>query len=180
MGAQLWHHVAAWDPNPDAALKALQRQFLAENYDLPSLLPQHLAWARESVAAAKAEGDEYGLVDLYEEQVRLLEELCEQPIPDSAESQIEIIRKINEDSGEGIGNVLDLTGVSENRGMLTAERLSESKIERLVGSARPNLAEAHRAISAINTELGRGECVAFPVYENGKPVAWCFVGNTID
>ncbi len=51
---------------------------------------------------------------------------------------------------------------------------------RLVGDAQPTLAQAAGAIDKINEELGRGECVCFPVYENCKPIGWYFVGNTID
>ncbi len=57
----------------EAALESIQADFLAENYDLPTLLPQHLIWARESVSAVKSDGDPYGLLDLYQEQVELME-----------------------------------------------------------------------------------------------------------
>jgi hypothetical protein len=117
---------------------------------------------------------------MYHEKVRLLEGLSSEPIPESPEAQIEVIRKINADSGEGIGNVLDLTGVSEHRRLHAAQRLSESETIRLVGAARPTSAQANQAVSKINEELGRGECVCFPVYDRNRPVGWCFVGNTID
>ena len=180
MGAQLWYHEAPWDPDAQAALKGLQSRFLAENYNLSALLPQHLVWARESVAAAQEEGDPYELLDVYQEKVALLERLCSEPIPESPEAQIEMVRQINADSGEGIGNVLDVTGVSEQRDLLTAQRLSEDETARLVGAAHPTLAQAREAVSKINGELGRGECVCFPFYDKGKPVGWYFVGNTID
>ncbi|HUT93190.1 MAG TPA: hypothetical protein VMY37_27245 [Thermoguttaceae bacterium] len=180
MGAQLWCHEAPWHPDADATLKALQARFLAENYDLPALLAQHLAWARESVVAAQDDGDPYGVLDIYQEKVRLLERLCSHPIPDSPEAQIEIVRRINADSGEGIGNVLDVTGVSSQRDIQTAQRLSQQETARLAGATQPTLAQANKAVGKINKELGRGECVCFPFYEKGKPVGWYFVGNTID
>jgi hypothetical protein len=180
MGAQLWYHEAPWHPDADEALKLLQARFLAENYDLRALLPQHLAWARDSVAAAEAEGDPYGLLEMYQEKVWLVQELCSQPIPESPEAQIEIVRRINADNGEGIGNVLDVTGVAEHRDIQKAQRLSPQETVRLVGNTQPTLAQACNAVSKINEELGRGECVCFPVYDKGRPVAWYFVGNTID
>src|SRR6185369_1646898 len=73
MGAELWYHEAPWHSNPSEALRALQTHFLAENYNLTKVLPQHLKWARESLAAAQADDDRYGLVDLYAEKVQLLE-----------------------------------------------------------------------------------------------------------
>ena len=102
------------------------------------------------------------------------------PIPKSPEAQIEIVRRINADSGAGIGNVLDVTGVADRRDVQKAQRLSEQETARLVGSAQPTLAQARNAIDKINEELGRGECVCFPIYNQGKPVGWYFVGNTID
>ena len=93
MGAELWYHEAPWHPDPADALRALQARFLAENFNLPALLPQHLGWARDSLAAAKAEGDPYGLVDGYEEKVRLMERLNSEPIPEDAQAQIEILRR---------------------------------------------------------------------------------------
>ena len=180
MGAQLWYHDAPWHPDAGASLKALQARFLAENYDLPSLLPQHLAWAREAVMAAEGEGDPYGLLGIYQDKVRLLERLCNEPIPDSPEAQIDIVRQINADSGEGIGNVLDVTDVAERQDIHIAQRLSEQETARLAGAAQPTLAQASQAVYKINEELGRGGCVCFPIYEIGKPVGWYFVGNTID
>jgi hypothetical protein len=180
MGAELWYHEAPWHADAGAALKALQARFLADHYDLPTLLPQHLAWARESVAAAEKKGDPYGVLEIYQEAVELLERLCNEPIPDSPEAQIEIVRRINANSGQGIGNVLDVTAVTDRREVHEAQRLDAQEMVRLVGDAQPTLAQAAGAIDKINEESGRGECVCFPVYENGKPIGWYFVGNTID
>jgi hypothetical protein len=183
VGAQLWHHEAPWHADPRQALKALQARFLAEKYDLAALLPQELVWARQSVAAARAEGDPYGLVDQYQAKVSLLERLCKRPIPDDLDGRLTILRKICADSGEGIGNVLDVEGVSQERAVHTAERLSDEEMVRLVGTSRPTLAQARKAVYKINEELGRGECVCFPFYKGagkGQPAGWYFVGNTID
>ncbi len=180
MGAELWYHEAPWQPDADEALNAIQARFLAENYDLRALLPQHLAWARESVALTEAEDDPYGLLEIYREKVRLLEELCDRPIPESPQEQIEIVRRIYADSGQGIGNILDVTGVAQQRDVGKAQKLSEQETVRLVAAVQPTLAQATEAVGKINEELHRGECVCFPVYDRGKPVAWYFVGNTID
>jgi hypothetical protein len=182
MGAELWYHEAPWHPDPTQALQALQARFLAENYDLRTLLPQHLIWARDTVAAAKADGDPYGLVDLYEEKVRLLGRLNSQPVPRDSQTQIEILRQIHADSGQGISNVLDVKGISEEWNAFAAQRLTQAETVRLVGRERPTLAQARNAIANIHVELGRGECVCFPIYDDAgkKPMAWYFVGNTVD
>ena len=180
MGADLWHHEAPWHAKPEAALQALQAQFVAENYDLAVLLPEHLTWARESVVACKKENDRFSMLDMLQENVELLERLCSQPIPSDAAGQINIVRHINADSGQGIGTVLDITGVSKQRIMHTAQVLPEKEIVRLVGAAQPDRAQSQKLIYKINGELDRGECVCFAIYEEGKPVGWVFVGNTID
>jgi hypothetical protein len=127
MGAELWYHEAPWDSDPSEALRALQAQFLAENYNLSNVLPQHLKWARESLAAAQADDDRYGLVDLYAEKVQLLERLNSEPIPADPAAQIEILRQIYVDSGQGISNVLDVTGFPANGISLLLAHLLQSR-----------------------------------------------------
>jgi hypothetical protein len=180
MGAQLWFHEAAWYPDADAALKSLQADFLAEHYDLSALLPRELANARQSVAAAKNEDDPYGLVDLYQRNVDMLEDLSGQPIPDDVMLRIDILRRINAATGSEIGNVLDVTRISSHRSLHTAQLLGDEAINRLFGVTRPSREQARHAIDKINEELGRAEAICFPVYENGVPVGWYFVGNTAD
>jgi hypothetical protein len=168
---------------PATALKTLQALFMAENYDLSALLPQHLADARTAVALAEAERDPYGVLDIHRREVRLLERLCSQPIPQDFERQIEILRKINANTGEGIGNVLDVSGISERRSGDTARPLSEPEIVRLAGTSQPTREEAHEAIDKLSEELGRGECVRFPIYdsrEQDRPAGWYFAGRTWD
>jgi predicted transcriptional regulator len=183
MGGDLWYHETYWHEDPATALKTLQARFMAENYDLSALLPQHLANARRAVALTEAEDDRYGVLDIYRSEVRLLERLCGQPIPQDFEGQVEILRKINANSGQGIGNVLDVTGISERRSGDTARPLRESDIIRLAGTGQPTREEAHEVIGKISEELRRGECVCFPIYdsrEQDRPTGWYFVGRTWD
>jgi hypothetical protein len=86
-------------------------------------------------------------------------------------------------SGEGGGNILDVTGISDRREVHTAERLTEGEVARLDDATRPTLAQARHATEKINEELGRGESVCFAFYEDGEagqPAGWYFVGNTLD
>jgi hypothetical protein len=182
MGAELWYHEAPWHPDPAKALQALQTTFLAQNYDLPTLLPQHLIWARDAVAASKANREPAEVVDLFDDHFRLLEKLNAQPIPRDPQAQIRILRKVYADSGQGICNVLDVEGITEQRVTFGAQRLTQAEIITFVGSDRPTLAQARSAIYNIHGALHRGECVFFPVYDDAgiQPVAWYFVGNTVD
>ena len=180
MGAQLWYHEVPWHSDPETALKAFQADYLDEHYDLATLLPQHMEWAKESVEAAQADGDPYNLLEIYQEKLELMQRLCSLPIPDDPAAKVEIVRQIFSDTFEGIGNVLDVNRISEQRDLLAAQRLGESEIARLTGTDKPSLVEARSSIDQINGELGRGECVCFPFYESGEPAGWYFVGNTID
>ncbi|WP_254513568.1 hypothetical protein [Anatilimnocola floriformis] len=180
MGAQLWYHEAPWYAKPADALQELQARFLAENYDLAKLLPQHLGWERESIAACREDGDPYDLLEMMEQKLALLEDLCSKPIPNKPAEQIKILQQLNADSGEGIGNVLDLTGVSKKRQMHTATPLSDKELVELVGSTQPDLPQAQKSIYKINGVLERGDCVCFAFYAEGQPAGWYFVGNTID
>jgi hypothetical protein len=183
MGAQLWHHVAPWHTDPGEALRELQARFLAESYDLPSLVRDHLGSIREAVRVTEAEGDEYGILGMYRAELAMLEEIASGPLPEVPLQQIELMRKLYMNSGEGIGNILDVEGISELREVNAAERLTEVEVARLVGESYPTLAQARQAVNNINGELGRGESVCFAFYEGGdpgRPAGWYFVGNTID
>jgi hypothetical protein len=179
----LWHHSAPWRPDPDEALLDFQVRFLAETYDLPSLVQERLESVKEAVRSTEAEGDEYGLLELYRDELAILEAVAAGPLPDAPREQIELVRKLHANSGEGVGNILDVVEVSDRRDYPTAERLADDAMERLVGTTRPTLGQAHQAVSTINEELRRGESVCFPYYEASdaeQPAGWYFVGNTID
>jgi len=180
MGATLWYHETPWNDDPACALSALQAEFVDANYDLAALIPQHLEWARESVAQCEADGDEYGLLDMYRTQLELLERLSGEPIPDDPRARVEIVRQLHSDTGQGVGNVIDLTGVSKQREFFRAQVLDVREIQGFTGNPQPTIAEARAAISKINCELGRGECVCFPMYDGKTPAGWMFVANTID
>jgi hypothetical protein len=182
MGAELWYHQAPWDPDPEVALRSLQARFVAEHYDLRKLLSDHLGGAREAVAIVERERRSEDLLGFHRRNLQVLERLSAQPVPADPAGQIDIIRKIEAFSGQGVGNVLDVERVSDQRDYPSAERLSEAKLLQLVGTSRPTAKQGHEAVYRINEELHRGEAVCFPIYNEAgvEPVGWYFVGNTID
>ncbi len=91
-----------------------------------------------------------------------------------------MLRSIWADGGQGIGNVLDVIGVSSERECLMAQKLSQADMSHFLGTTKPTLVEAQKSIGKIHEELGRGECVCFPLYKNDSVAGWYFVGNTID
>ncbi len=184
MGAELWYHLAPWRPDPAEALHDLQVGFLAENYDLPSLVQGHLENAREAVRATEADGDKYGILGFYKEQVEKLEEIAGQPLPQDPLEQIAIVRRVYTGSGQGIGNVLDVERVSDRGGFPIARKLGQDEIRRFCGTDRPTLREARDSVGMIHERLQRGDSVCFPVWaddrQEAEPIGWYFVGNTID
>lgn len=183
MGAELWHHRAPWHRGPTAALRDLQARFVTAHYNLPAFVRRYLRSAQEAVEFTQAEGDPYGLLEFYREEVALLERVARRPLPETPEARVRLLRKVCASSGQGIGNVLDVERVSARRGINAARRLPGAELSRLVGTDRPTAAQAGAALGKINEELGRGEAVCFPIYaarDRRKAVGWYFVGNTID
>ncbi len=180
MGARLWHHVGPWRDDPAESLREVQICHLRSGFDYPTVLAEHLASAREAVHLTEAD-DPYNLLDHYRAEVTRFEELAALPPPATPDVEIVRLRSIYESSGEGIGCVLDVRNVSDARETHVARRLSSAEMVRLCGSERPTEMVAGLVINRINVELDRGESVCFPIYdENGQPLGWCFVGNTID
>jgi hypothetical protein len=183
MGAELWYHRTPWHADPEEALRQFQADFLAARYDLPAVVRQHLDGARESVEICTAEGDPYNLLDLYRAKLALLEEVSQRPLPEGPQERIELLRRINADSGQGIGNILDVKSVSKRGGLQVTRRLGVKAVTRLAGTGRPTVAQAEAAIPKIHEELRRGESVCFPIYaegDKGEAVGWYFVGHTVD
>lgn len=180
MGAQLWYHFSGPHDLPEHALREIQSKALA-NYDLPSLIQEHLDSMKAAVKACKKD-DQYGLLDYYQDEVAKLKKLAAVEMPSDVEGQLKALRLIYDSSGEGIGNVLDVTGVS-NKGSMHVTRLcSEDQLQDLIGVSRPTQAEAEQSISPVNERLGRGDSVCFQIYsdDRSRPIGWYFIGNTID
>lgn len=184
MGARLWHHLAPWLPEPSDALHALQAKFLADTYDLPSLVKQELANMRDAVRETEAKHDPYELLDMYRRKLGIIEDVIVSGLPDDSLHRIELLRKLAMDSGEGIGNVLDVETVSTARKPQCAQKLVDNEaVLKWTGSLKPTLKQAGESVFKINEELCRGEAVCFPVYSDDSepiPVGWYFVGNTSD
>lgn len=183
MGAQLWHHLAPWHPDPGKALLALQSRFLAETYDLPSLIQEHLQSAREAVRLTEEEGDPYELLEFYRRQLTLVEKLSRRPVPAEPQAQIKLLRQLYANSGQGIGNVLDVKRVSARGGLHTARRLAADEVLRLCKTERPTLEQAEAVLHAFAVSLDRGESLCFPVHDAktpATPAGWYFVGSTVD
>ena len=180
MGAELWHHVSRPHDAPLDALREIQTRCLS-TYDLPALIQECLDSARCAVEATERD-DKHGLLDFYRSDLAKMEAIAADRIPQDIHARIELIRRIYDSSGQGIGNVLDVTDVCESGGMHITQPCDSTELSDLIGSDRPTLAESDQMVNPINAQLGRGDSVCFPVYSDDRTslIAWCFVGNTVD
>ena len=180
MGAMPYEILAPWSNDPRDALRALQAAFVDENYDLPALIQEHLESSRQAVQSCQEDGDEYGLLGIYQADLDYLESISGQPIPDAAQDRIAIIRKIWESGGEGVGNILDVARVNDEGGVHVARHMPDAEIEQHLGTSKPSTADAKLLLGKIADQLGRGESVCFPVYDAGEPCGWWIAGYTVD
>ena len=180
MGAMPYEQLAPWHPDPNDALHDLQATFLADNYDLPRLIQEHLESSREAVRSCEADGDEYGILHIYQADVEYLESIAGEPLPEAPQGRIAILRKIWASGGQGIGNILDVTSVTDDGGVHITRRLPDEEIKRLLGTAQPSVADAKKLLGIIADQLGRGESACCPVYDGEDPCGWWFVGYTVD
>jgi hypothetical protein len=101
-------------------------------------------------------------------------------VPEEPESQIDLLRLIEQISGDWVGNILDMTGFSEGQEVGTVQRLSPERMEEVFGTATPALQEVRKGIANLADSIPRGTAVCFPVYDDHQPVSWFFAGYSAD
>lgn len=181
MGAMPWQEIGPWREDPNESLRILQSEYLAEKYDLPTLIRQRLESLRTAVRLTEAEGDPYNILKSYKSDQAFLERAASEPLPESPEARISLLREICESSGEGIGDVLDVHSASSEGGHLTSRILSDAELHELVGTVQPTREMASTVFAKLIPRLDRGESVCFRVFTgDGKPSGWCFAGYSID
>ncbi|TWU07325.1 hypothetical protein CA54_57310 [Symmachiella macrocystis] len=180
MGAQLWYQFSSPQESPLDALHELQDQRVAD-YDLPSMIEETLKGARDAVEECRRD-DPCEILELYESFLFDIEQVAAAEIPDDWQGRLEILNKLNAGSGEGLGNILDVLGVSDDEEFGYAYLYSDEELSQQFEIERPTIAEAKAAIEEINTELHRGESVCFRVFAEDRTslAGWCFVGNSVD
>ncbi|QDV41097.1 hypothetical protein Enr13x_09350 [Stieleria neptunia] len=183
MGAQLFFHTSAYTSDPNVALESLQATEL-DGYDLPEMVASNLASSQRAFDDTP-EGDEYGLHDHYKAELERAKLIASEPIPTDFRGRLHLVRRLHADTGQGIGNILDVEGIAGNdgAGWSAAKPLAPVGVIAKFGSGKLLSSKAHEYAGIANEWLGRGECICFPLYANtdeDDPVEWCFVGNTVD
>lgn len=175
MGAMLWHHDVPWVA---AALRTLQAEQFRNEYDFVAELDKWRRDADEVLRAERENGDRFGLVAIYSEQLKTIDEVATKPLPQTTEEQIEALRRV---LPEGYGSVLDVTGVDERGGLHVLRPLKPQQVAELCGTDRPTLATIRGSLHALAERIDRGESVAIAAYDkSGEPSRWVFVGYTVD
>ena len=178
MGATLWHHEVPWQADVAAALRSLQAERFRREYEFAAELEKWRRDAEEALRAERDSGDRFGLVAIYSEQLKTIEEVASTPPPQTAEGQIEALRRV---LPEGYGSVLDVTGVDQRGGVHLMRPLNPEHTAELFGTDRPTLSAIRGSLYALAERMGRGESVALAAYdESGTPTHWVFVGYTVD
>lgn len=179
MGAMFWCHFSGPVETPEQALYEIQIETLRQ-YDLPDLIESNLHAMQEAVAASEVE-DEYGLLDFYQSELARFEAIAEQGVPDNPAEQIALVRKLFASSGEGVGNILDVTAIATDD-YFSAKPCSDEQLLALEAPSHPTRDEAEQIAHKLSMSLDRGQSFYFPFFTDDRQTAagWCFVGNTVD
>lgn len=179
MGAMFWCHFSGPVETPEQALYEIQMEALRQ-YDLPCLIESNLQAMQEAVAATEVE-DEYGLLDFYQSELARFEAIAEQGVPEEPAEQIALVRKIFASSGEGVGNILDVTGIATDD-YFSAKPCTDDQLTELAAPQHPTRDEAEQIAHKLSMGLDRGQSFYFPFFSDDRRAAagWCFVGNTVD
>ncbi len=106
MGAELFFRTSAFTSDPNAALESLQATEL-DRYDLPDMVASNLTSSQQAFDDTP-EGDEYGLHDHYKAELERAKLIASEPIPTDFRGRLSLVRRLHADTGQGIGNILDV------------------------------------------------------------------------
>lgn len=180
MGAEFWEHLTAYQPDAEAALRGLQAEiFESMGYDLAKLLQERIDGMADAVDACE-EDDPYSLLDHYKDAMQQLRRLAAREVPKQPGARIELLREIEAISSNSAPGILALEGISPDQREWNAQLLTSEQIEEVFGTSKPSISELRKVVHQLAETIDRGMAVAFPVFEDGRPAHWCFVGYTPD
>jgi hypothetical protein len=180
MGATYWEVTTAYEDATEQALRKAQIRFFREaGYDIPRLLAQRVRDMTEAVRSCE-EDDSYDLLGFYRDALDQYRQMAARGVPEEPEAQIDLLRRIEEISGDWVGNILDMRSFSQDQEPGSVGRLSPERMEEVFGTATPALQEVRKGMAKLADSIPRGTAVCFPAYEDGRPVAWFFAGYSAD
>jgi hypothetical protein len=78
----------------------------------------------------------------------------------------------------GTSSILDIEAISNTQDAGVAVRASAWLLQAAFGTATPTVRQVHADALRVAEALPQWRCVYFPVYENGVPTKWCFIGTS--
>lgn len=164
MGAELFYHTTLYTNDPSVALESLQASEL-DGYNLPEVVASNVA-SSQQVFDDTPEGDEYGLHDHYKAELERAKLIASEQIPADFRGRLDLVRRLHADTGQGVGNILDVDGIAGNdgAGWSAAKPLAPVEVIAKFGSEKLLSSKARDYAGIANEWLGRGECVCFPLY----------------
>jgi hypothetical protein len=180
VGATFWMHLTPFEATDEAALRQLQVElFRKSGYDIARLLEERTAAMEQAVRWCQ-EDDPYDLLEHYRDCLERLRRLTSSGVPDDAGAQVALLREIEAVSSDSAPGVLSLEGISDEPAEWMAYRLPAMVLEMACGTASPNLREARDGLARLADSVSRASAVCFAIYEDRRPVSWCFAGYTED
>jgi hypothetical protein len=149
MGAELWYHDVPWRPDPADALRAFQADFFRSRYNFAERFQDYSTSTRIALKSERESGDQFGLVEIYENSAKVIGQIESEPLPTDPLEQIAILRRVIATvTKDGFGNILDVTDVDDQSGTHVTRRLRSDEVQQMVGTDRPNMEQATAATSA--------------------------------
>ena len=103
-----------YEDSPGQALRKAQVRFFRETgYDLPKLLARRIEDMTEAVRSCEKD-DPYDLLGFYSDALDQYRQMAARGVPEESEAQIDLLRLIEQISGDWIGNILDMTTVCQD------------------------------------------------------------------
>lgn len=180
MGATFWEHFTPFEADATTALLRAQADVYRDaGHDLAALLDRRIA--DMDVAAKSCEDDDpYGLLDHYRDCADRLRHLAARGVPNDTAACIAILREIEAIGSDCAPGILAVEGISADGEPFTVEPLTADRLQQLFGTSTPSMREYRERVAGILDAIDRGQACCFPIFENGRPVSWCFVGLTAD
>lgn len=177
MGASGWHYVVPYDDDPEKALQKLRSEvFTSGEYGVSRQID--MFW---SILSQTRGGNKFLFLAFYlaaksffaiDKTVRWIARGGRGPR--SIDEAVEIAAEA------GTHSILDIQSCGQTPDFGLAVPLSPARMRRQFGTDQPTVDDLQRVLDVAGDNVESWQCVCFPLYDNGTPVKWVFVGASGD
>ncbi|WP_165228350.1 hypothetical protein [Aquisphaera insulae] len=180
MSAMFWQHETPYRPDAEAALRELQANISRDvGFDLSRLVRNRIADMAEAVRSCE-QADPNNLLERHRDGLRRLREIEARGVPPEPAAGLALLKEIEAVDSDDVPGILALTGLSTAWEEWKARVLPPAEIEALFGTATPSEREVGEGVDRLAASLHPAMAACFPVYRDGRPESWCFIGSTGD